>query len=44
MNDRAVVEIELTDPDEEIRFPEMLKLIREVTDDPAYKNAALARI
>ncbi len=42
--DRAVLEIELTDPEEEIRFPECLKLIREVTDDENYRNAALARI
>ena len=41
--DRAILEIELSDPEEEIRFPKMLKIIREVTDDPAYKNAALAK-
>ncbi len=42
--DQAVLEIELTDPEEEIRFPEFLKLIREVTDDENYRNAALAKI
>ena len=42
--DRALVEIELSDRDDEIRMPEGLKVIREVTGDPAYKNAALARL
>ena len=41
--DQAILEIELSDPDEEIRFPKMLKILREVTDDPSYKNAALAK-
>ncbi|MBR6088993.1 MAG: hypothetical protein IKP86_03605, partial [Anaerolineaceae bacterium] len=42
--DQAVLEIELTDPEEEIRFPKFLKLIREVTEDENYRNAALAKI
>jgi Uncharacterized protein conserved in bacteria len=42
-NDKAILEIELSDPEEEIRFPSMLKIIREVTDDDSYKNASLAR-
>lgn len=42
--DQAILEIELSDPEDEIRFPEFLKLIREVTDDENYKNAALAKI
>lgn len=41
-NDRAIVEIELRDENAQITFPEQLKIIREVTDDPEYKNAALA--
>ena len=41
-NDMALVEIELSDENEEVRFPDGLKIIREVTDDPAYKNRALA--
>lgn len=43
-NDKAIVEIELSDPDEDIRFPKMLKIIKEVTDDPKYKNSSLAKI
>ena len=43
-DDRAIVEIELRDEAQTVRFPEKLRLIREVTDDAAYKNAALARI
>ncbi len=42
--DRAIMEIELQSEDAEIRFPKEVKIIREVTDDPAYKNAALAVI
>lgn len=40
--DRAIVEVELKDENEEIRFPEEMKIIREVTGDPEYSNAALA--
>lgn len=43
-SDKAIVEIELNDEDEEIIFPEQIKVIREVTDDEAYKNASLATI
>ncbi len=43
-SDRAIVEIELSDPNEEIRFPKMLTLIREVTEEEAYKNSSLARL
>ncbi len=42
--DKAILEIELTDPGEGIRFPKELKIIREVTDDLAYKNSSLAKI
>ena len=42
--DQAILEIELIDPEEEIRFPEFLRLIREVTDDDNYKNTALAMV
>ena len=43
-NDQAIAEIELTDENEEIRFPKELKVIREVTGDPAYQNASLASV
>ena len=40
--DRAIVEIELSDESEEVELPPGLRLIREVTDDPRYTNAALS--
>lgn len=40
--DQAIVEIELRDEAQSITLPPQLRVIREVTDDPAYKNAALA--
>lgn len=42
--DKAIIEIELSDENAEIVFPEQLKVIREVTDDETYKNASLAMI
>lgn len=42
--DQAIVEIELSDENASISFPEQIKVIKEVTDDNAYKNASLARI
>ena len=42
--DQAILEVELSDENQKIVFPEMLEIIREVTDDPNYKNMALARI
>ena len=42
--DKAIVEIELNNENAEIRFPELLKVIREVTGEESYKNATLARI
>ena len=41
--DQAIAEIELSDEHAEIRFPPELRVIREVTEDENYKNAALAR-
>ncbi|MBQ5969236.1 MAG: AAA family ATPase [Clostridia bacterium] len=41
-NDQAILEIELSDANAPITFPPQLHVLREVTDDPAYKNAALA--
>ena len=43
-NDQAIAEIELSDENTEITFPPQIKVIREVTDDEAFKNASLARI
>ena len=42
-NDKAIVEIELRDENQKIRFPKFLKKIKEVTDDETYKNASLAK-
>ncbi len=42
--EEAILEIELHSENQEIVFPEGLKVIREVTDDPAYSNRAMARI
>ena len=42
--DQAVVEIELREESQPVRFPAELKVLREVTGDEAYKNAALARL
>lgn len=41
-NDRAIMELEMSDESAEIRFPPEVQVIREVTDDPAYRNSALA--
>ncbi len=43
-NDKAIVEIELSDENVDIAFPSIIKLIKEVTDDESYKNASLAII
>lgn len=40
--DRAFLEIELTDEGQSFPWPEHIELIREVTDDRRYTNAALA--
>ncbi len=43
-HDRALCEIELSDEKAPLQLPPELKVIREVTDDPAYCNAALAEM
>ena len=43
-NDRAIVEVELSDEKTPIVFPKEIKVIKEVTDDDAYKNASLSKI
>ena len=42
--DKAIVEIELTDEHEPVELPPQLRVICEVTDDPEYKNARLAEM
>lgn len=44
MPEYAIVEIELCHENDEVRLPEAFVLIREVTDDPAYKNRTLAKL
>ena len=43
-NDRALMEIELYDSDEEVPFPEGIEVIREVTGEEEFTNPAIARI
>lgn len=43
-NDKAILEIELRSESDTIFFPELVKVIKEVTEDESYKNAALAKI
>ena len=43
-DDKAIVEIELNDENQDIELPKQLKLIKEVTNDLNYKNSALANI
>ena len=42
--DKALLEVELSDENVSVDLPPWLKVIQEVTDDPAYGNEALARI
>ena len=41
--DKAFMEIELHSEDEEIIFPENISIIRELTEDKRYTNAAMAK-
>ena len=41
--DRAVMEIELTDENEAVKMPPEIEIIKEVTQDRRYTNAALAK-
>lgn len=43
-NDKAIAEIELSDENAIVEFPNEIKVIKEVTDDVAYKNSALAKL
>lgn len=42
-SDRAILEIELTKEDTQIRFPEEIRIIKEVSEDISYRNSSLAR-
>ena len=43
-SDKAIVEIELHDENEEINFPKQITVLKEVTNDASYKNASLAQM
>ncbi len=43
-NNQAILEIELKDENDLISFPKEIKIIKEVSDDPQYKNAMIANI
>ena len=43
-DDKAIMEIELNDENAQFSIPSEITVIREVTDDPAYKNSALAKL
>lgn len=42
--DKAILEIELSNENDEISIPDEIKVIKEVTDDENFKNASLAKI
>lgn len=42
--DRAIMKIKLTEKEDEIRFPDEIKVIREVTHENAYRNSYIARM
>lgn len=41
--DRAVMEIEIDNENAEVEFPPSIKIIKEITEDRRYTNAAMAR-
>lgn len=41
-DDLAILELELSDPEQHIEFPDNVKIIKEVTGDSGYANAAIA--
>ncbi len=43
-NDKALMEIELYSEDQQVVFPEGIRIIKEVTADPEYTNPYIARI
>ena len=42
--DKAIMEIELLTEQDEIKMPDFISVIKEVTDDDSYKNSSLARL
>jgi CYTH domain-containing protein len=42
-NNQAILEVELTDENAPISIPDFIKVIREVTEEDAYKNYSLAK-
>ena len=42
-NDKAIMEIELSSEDEEIKIPKFIKIIKEVTDNEKYRNHEMAK-
>ena len=42
-NDKAIMEIELCEENQEISIPDFIKVIKDVTDDDEYKNSSLAK-
>lgn len=42
-DDKAILEIELTDKNADIRFPSFIKILREVTGEKEYSNSSLAK-
>ena len=42
-NDKAIMEIELCEENQEISIPNFIKVIKDVTDDDEYKNSSLAK-
>jgi CYTH domain-containing protein len=42
--DKAIMEVELKNENEEISLPNFIKIIKEVSEDENYKNHSLARI
>ncbi len=42
-SDRAIAEVEMDSEDEEVKLPDFIKIIRDVTAEKAYKNASIAK-
>ncbi len=42
--DQAIMEIELSDENQPVQFPDFIKVIREVTEEEAFENHSLAKL